>query len=190
MTDDRQQWVLARAPREPMTVGDLVVRRYTEDDAEALAESITESLEHLRPWMPWIAYEPVSLHDRRALIAQWSEAWDGRGDFTLGIFDGIENIGGTGLHLRGEPGVVEIGYWVRVSRVGEGIITRVVAALVDEAFRHDDVEMIEIHHDLANLASGRIPEKLGFRRIDEREREPQAPAESGRDVRWVMTRAR
>ena len=32
----------------------LVVRCYDPSDAPLLAESVTESLEHLRPWMPWV----------------------------------------------------------------------------------------------------------------------------------------
>lgn len=187
---DSAAWTLARAPRERIEVGEIVVRRYAIEDAEALAESITESIEHLRPWMPWIAQEPVDIGDRRALIAGWCAEWDARRNFTMGIFDGDLNIGGTGFHLRRGPGVVEIGYWTRVSRAGRGVMTRVVGALVEEAFTHDDVDTIEIHHDVANRASARIPEKLGFVRAGERERGPQAPAESGRDVRWVMTRGR
>lgn len=189
-TDRQEPWTPSSAPRERIEVDGIVVRRYVVADAEALAESITESIDHLRPWMPWIAHEPVSIDNRRALIAEWSAEWDARRNFTMGIFDGDLHIGGTGLHLRNGPGVVEIGYWIRVSRAGQGVMTRVVGALVDEAFAHDDIDTIEIHHDAANRASGRIPEKLGFSRAGERQREPQAPAESGRDVRWVRTRER
>ena len=30
-------------------------------------DAVTESIEHLRPWMPWIADEPVTVEQRRAL---------------------------------------------------------------------------------------------------------------------------
>ena len=51
----------------------LVLRPWTTDDAEALGVAITESLDHLRPWMPWTAAEPVSLADRR-------NAWEMQSD--------------------------------------------------------------------------------------------------------------
>jgi hypothetical protein len=36
----------------------LLIRCYKPSDAPLLAESVTESLEHLRPWMPWVYNEP------------------------------------------------------------------------------------------------------------------------------------
>src|SRR3954453_8810297 len=38
----------------------LVLRAWEDDDAVALGRAIAESLEHLRPWMPWVAFEPQS----------------------------------------------------------------------------------------------------------------------------------
>ncbi|MBV9804404.1 MAG: hypothetical protein JO130_14485, partial [Solirubrobacterales bacterium] len=49
-------------------------------DAEALGRAVLESAEHLRPWMAWIAEEPVPLERRRARIVEWAEAWRGGGD--------------------------------------------------------------------------------------------------------------
>ena len=36
----------------------LVVRCYDPSDAPLLAESVSENVEHLRPWMPWVYSEP------------------------------------------------------------------------------------------------------------------------------------
>ncbi|MES2731624.1 MAG: hypothetical protein V4714_07745 [Bacteroidota bacterium] len=36
----------------------LVIRCYEPSDAEKLKNAITESLDHLRPWMPWAQNEP------------------------------------------------------------------------------------------------------------------------------------
>lgn len=190
MAEDERLPTTGRLPRERIEVGELVVRRYVEDDAEAMEESVTESLEHLRPWMEWIAHEPLGIEQRRALIREWSDAWDAGRNFVMGIFDGAMHVGGTGLHPRSGPGVLEIGYWVRVSRAGEGIIGRVVLALVEEAFSLGDITTVEIHHDAGNLSSRRVAEKAGFTLVDEREVEPKAPAETGRHLRWVTTRER
>jgi ribosomal-protein-serine acetyltransferase len=50
---------------------------------------------------------------------------------------------------------------------------------------------VEIHHDAANVASGRIPAKLGYARLGERpaaDLQPAAPGEVGTDVVWQFTR--
>ena len=36
----------------------LIIRCYNPEDADLLAKSIWESLEHLKPWMPWVHSEP------------------------------------------------------------------------------------------------------------------------------------
>jgi hypothetical protein len=46
----------------------LVLRRWREEDAGLLHEAVVDSVEHLRPWMPWIADEPMSVEQRRNLI--------------------------------------------------------------------------------------------------------------------------
>jgi len=58
-----------------------------------------------------------------------------------------------------------------------------------EAFALPDVEYVEIVHDLANAASGAIPQRLGFTEVRrEQAVQPMAPAESGVDVVWRLTR--
>ena len=183
-------WRPRQAPAQPIRVGNLIVRRYAEDDAASLDGSIRTSIEHLRPWMPWIAHEPQSIEQRRDLIRDWSMAWDLLSDFTMGIFDGDEVVGGTGLHLRGGPGSMEIGYWIRVDRTGRGTATQVVRALAEVAFTLVGVERVEIHHDVANVPSGRVAEAAGFTMVREYDRRPVAPAEIGRAKVWVSSRER
>ena len=64
------------------------------------------------------------------------------------------------------------------------------AALVDAAFGLPGIDRVEIVHDEANIASSGVPRKLGFAEIARRPRPdgPQAPAESGTDVVWRLTR--
>ena len=54
----------------------LLLRHWVADDAAALAAAVEASLEHLRPWMPWIAHEPVSLDGRRDLFRKWQQEWE------------------------------------------------------------------------------------------------------------------
>jgi RimJ/RimL family protein N-acetyltransferase len=161
---------------------EVVVRPYTLDDAPAVHEAIIESIEHLRPWMPWAALEPLTLDERRAWLGGVSEA--------LGIFVGDTCVGGTGLHDRIAPTGREIGYWVRVGWTGRGIATEAARQVIERAFAIDGVDHVEIHHDKANLASRRVPEKLGFTLEREVEDAIAAPGESGISCEWRLTRDR
>jgi RimJ/RimL family protein N-acetyltransferase len=51
-----------------------------------------------------------------------------------------------------------------------------------------EIEEVDIHCDEANLASAAIPRRLGFRLAQIVDDEVDAPAESGRTMKWVMSR--
>jgi RimJ/RimL family protein N-acetyltransferase len=171
-----------------LSVDELVIRAYEVDDARELMEAITESIEHLRPWMPWIKYEPQDVHDKRRLIKEFSNEWAERTGFTMAIFEGSRLVGASGFHVRGPEDSLEIGYWVRFGYTGRGIATRAARGLVNEAFQHDSVRRVFINHDESNLRSRMVPERLGFTIHEITQREPLAPADSGTLISWVLTR--
>jgi hypothetical protein len=45
--------------------GGLLLRRWSPEDALALSDAVAASSEHLRPWMAWIAEEPLTPQDQR-----------------------------------------------------------------------------------------------------------------------------
>lgn len=174
----------------PLRVDEYVVRKYEASDAPALVDAVNESCEHLRPWMPWIKFEPQTVAQREELIKTWSEAWDYRNEFVMGIFLGDHVVGGTGLHLRGDVNTVEIGYWIHVDFVARGIATQVADALTTAAFSlWEEIDTVVIVHDEANIASGKVPARLGFEHVLTGQREPEAPGESGVMYRWEKKRA-
>ena len=168
----------------------LVLRRWTVADAPALATAIDESLEHLRPWMPWAAGEPVAPDDRVRWIEQSNRDWEAGGDVILGILlaDGAV-IGGTGLHRRAGEDTLEIGYWLHVDHTGQGYVSEAAAALTDAAFTVPGIEFVEIHHDRANRSSRRVPERLGYAKAGESPA-TTAPAsgEERMNCRWRIDR--
>ena len=40
-------------PDEAIDNGPVALRRYREDDLDALLKAVTESFDHLRRWLPW-----------------------------------------------------------------------------------------------------------------------------------------
>ena len=142
----------------------LVVRCWEPRDAPLLKEAVDSSLDHLRPWMPWAHEDPQPLEAKVELLRGFRGRFDLGQDFVYGIFpaDESEAVGGTGLHTRRGEGVFEIGYWIRASRVGEGLGTEATAALTRVGFEVCEIDRIEIRVDPANEASLAIPRKLGF----------------------------
>jgi len=167
--------------------GAIVLRRWEPEDAPLLVAAVTESLEHLRPWMPWIAKEPQSVEQRRQMIIAWRDG----GEASYGMFDedGRRVVGGCGLHARIGPAALEIGYWVHVAHVGKGHATAAARALTSAAFAVDGIERVEIHCDETNRASAAVPAKLGFELARVEDRDPEAPGESGRHLIWLLERA-
>ena len=100
----------------------LTIRCWEPRDAPLLADALGSSLEHLRPWMPWAHGEPTPLDEKVELLRRFRGMFDLGQDFVYGLFDRDESevVGGTGLHTRIGPEALEIGYWLRSSRVGAG----------------------------------------------------------------------
>lgn len=165
-----------------------MLRRWAVDDADALAAAVLDSVHHLRPWMPWAADEPIDLDARRALLAQWDLDWAAGTDHVYGMWRDAAVVGGCGLHARLRGNGLEIGYWVHAGHLRRGYATLAATALTSAAVDAARVDFVEIRHDKANVASGRVPAALGYTRLGEESRPRTAPAEIGTTVVWRMRR--
>jgi RimJ/RimL family protein N-acetyltransferase len=144
----------------------LVIRCYNPDgnDVQLLQKSINESLDHLKPWMPWAWYEPETVEAKTERVKKFRDNFDKGEDYTLGVFDLAETelIGSCGLHTRIGGNAREIGYWINVNHINKGFATEIVEALIRTGFEVEKLGRIEIRCDPKNIASARIPQKLGF----------------------------
>lgn len=166
----------------------LLIRRWLASDAWALGEAILESADHLRPWMAWIAEEPLPLDRRVAMINEWERGWARGGDVVLGVFLDGRIAGGGGLHRRVGADGLEIGYWTHAAFLRRGVATRMAQILTGAGLAVPGITRMEIHHDKANQASAGIPRALGFEWLGELPDEPVAPGEIGVEWRWRMDR--
>ena len=186
----------AAAPPEMIDAGVVVLERNRPADVAAVARAVTESLDHLQPWMPWATPEGGTVEAQTAHIHKVDVGWETRTDYSyllrapgagpasvLGMTSSV--LGMIGLHRRLGPGAIEIGYWAHVAHSGRGYMTAAARAVTEAAAALADVDRVEIHTDEANLRSAAIPGRLGSRleRVDPRR--PEAPAESGRLQIWV-----
>lgn len=166
---------------------DVHLRLFTADDGEAVARAVAESLDHLRPFMPWAGVrstEPAFQRDR----LQKAEATATRGEgWEYGLFlpDESEVLGSFGLVSRPEPASLEIGYWLHVAACGAGYATRAAGALTNVAQQLPGITRVVIRCDVANVRSAAIPRRLGYRIAHTVRLEPVAPGEQGRQMMWV-----
>ncbi len=153
-----------RGPAYRIHTRRLVIRCWNPVDAPLLKQAIDESVEHLRPWMPWAHAEPQELQNRVAHMRAWRAKFDLDQDYVYGIFSRDETrvLGGTGLHTRAGPDALEIGYWIHKDVINQGLATESSAALTRVAFEVNRVQRVEIHCDPRNVRSAAVPRKLGF----------------------------
>ncbi len=180
-------WLHSEIPRR-IIVDNLVIRSLEVSDAGQVIETVSESLPELSQWMPWAQFEPQSVTQREELIKQWGKDWEEKKDFPVGIFRDDQLVGCSGLHLRHGDGQLEIGYWVRTSCVGQGIATRSSRVLTSVALSLREVHEVLISHDVANVRSQFIPERLGFTMVQEYESASESKASTGRTRLWSMKR--
>ncbi|MBM3638346.1 MAG: GNAT family N-acetyltransferase [Actinobacteria bacterium] len=193
-----ETWWLDETPIEHFLVDEYDIRAYVPSDVEMIVSAVTESIEHLRPWMPWVAFEPQSIEQRSVLVREWQSDWSNKKDFNFGIFAGDNHVGSTGLHPRSDRGCLEIGYWVHAKHLNRGIATLAAQTMLEAAFGMKPVLAVELVHDSKNVPSRRIAEKIGFvlheefLKVDDSyySHVASAPAESGVMCRWRMSRDR
>lgn len=133
-----------------------------------LAIVITQSLSHLRPWMPW-AQEAPTAESSETVVRRMQADFIARRDLCFHIFarrpDGSPGrlLGGTGLHrIDWDLRRFEIGYWIRPEAAGQGHVSEAVHALTVLAFDRLAARRVEIRCDPRNLKSRAVAQRCGF----------------------------
>jgi ribosomal-protein-serine acetyltransferase len=173
-------------PDEVIERGAVTLRRYRPDDLEAVFSAVTESLDHLRPWMPWAA--DYTRQSAAEFLAKSARDWAAGAEYNYAIITGGALAGGCGLMASIGPGGLEIGYWVHRAYTRRGLATAASAALVEQAFLLPRVDRVEIVTDELNVASGGVPRKLGFTEVGRRPIEPTSAQGTGIGVVWRLVR--
>jgi RimJ/RimL family protein N-acetyltransferase len=152
------------APPRRFETERLTVRAPQLGDAAALVNAVTESIDELRPWMPWAQQIPTRA-DQEAHLRRVQRAWQAAEDFPLYLFEKDTGafVGGSGLH-RFDLSVprFEIGYWIRTSQTGRGFAVEAVCAIARMAFETLGARRVEIRASDRNERSWRVAERAGF----------------------------
>lgn len=148
----------------PILTPRLLIRPRHAGEGATLAKAVCESLDHLKPWMPFAKVKPtddqMEEHCRRSL-----SEFVARTNFTLSIYDrdGKTFIGSTGLHRPNwSVPSFHLGYWIHKDFEGKGFISESTNALTRYAFAVFGARRVEIRCDGKNLRSLAVMKKLGF----------------------------
>jgi RimJ/RimL family protein N-acetyltransferase len=142
----------------------LLVRAPMPGEGPELNAASLETLDDLKPWMPW-AQEAPSVEETEAYTRKAHADFLVRKDFALRLWlkDGQTLVGSSGLHPRGwAVPKFEIGYWCRKRFQRQGYITEAVRAIARFGFETFDAKRIEIRCAARNERSRRVAERAGF----------------------------
>ena len=177
--------------RPPETIPlnqDTVLQRYTADMLVALAAAHAASVDHLTPYMPWAKADPTA--NALQFLDRTLIAWHSGTAFEYAVLQPATSkiLGGMGLMTRQGPHTLEVGYWLREEATGRGLATTGAGALAREAFEFPDVDTLFLLCDESNTRSAAVARRLGFELRGVEDTEKLAPGQTGRTMRWAMTR--
>ena len=134
-----------------------------ESFATTYVKIIKENFTYLEKWLSWpssceneqdfILFIRKSLHDYA----------DGK-SMVCAIWFNEELVGNASFNsINNDLKKVEIGYWIKESAQGNGIITRVCEKLINIAFNKLKMQKIQISVATENLSSRAVCERLGMK---------------------------
>ena len=144
-----------------LRAGNLVLRPPAERDLAAIvAACADDEISRFIPFVP----SPYTEDDARAFLADVGEAWRLSPERTFAVADAEcdEFLGVVTVRLR-EGG--SVGYWLKREARGRGVMTEAVRAVVEWACGEHRIERLVLTAHPKNVASQRVAEKAGFRRV-------------------------
>ncbi|TKH44323.1 GNAT family N-acetyltransferase [Paenibacillus sp. FSL R10-2782] len=142
----------------------LTIRAPQWGDGATVNEAIRESVDELRPWLPFARNLPTpeesEIRSRQARLKFLD-----RSDMMLYVFETVSGafVASSGLHrIDWAARKFEIGYWLRTSCTGKGMITEAVHGITDFAIQHLEANRLEIRCDSRNTRSAKVAERAGF----------------------------
>jgi ribosomal-protein-serine acetyltransferase len=154
--------ITSMSSRRPLRTPRLVLEPTSASHAEGMWAAVAASLNELGPWMPW-AVDPTRA-ETGAFTSTCERRW-GESLWNFTILLSGEVVGSIGLDdYDALVSSCTLGYWLRSDLAGRGYMTEAAAAVVDFAFDKLGIHRIELQAGVANRASARVAEKVGFRR--------------------------
>ena len=138
----------------------LVLKKLVDADKERLVSLIGDF--RVSKTLSNVPY-PYTLDD----ADEWLKIVDNE-EFNLNIFLNDDLIGGVGL-TPAEDDFYELGYWLGIEYWGQGYATESVMELLNYAKSNTSCEKFKANVFKENVASAKVLEKNGFKRVEDRE---------------------
>ena len=139
------------------------IRPIREDDEREHCAAVNESWRELAPWLEW-AHEDYLPEESAGWIGGVTRPADVPSELAFAVeeratgrFAGVVGINDFRPAIR----TANLGYWIRTSMAGRGLMSAAVRLLVPCAFTRVRLARLEILMEPANTASRRVAEKAG-----------------------------
>lgn len=132
--------------------------------AEEITRAKEESLDSLRPWMPWAKDGAGTVDDTREMLIKAQAKFILREDLMMLVFthEG-EFVAAAGLHgFSWRIPSAFIGYWAKTSAQGKGYVTEATNALLRYGFGHIGLRKMDVFMDSENTASENVAKRLNL----------------------------
>jgi RimJ/RimL family protein N-acetyltransferase len=145
-----------------LTTATLRLRPWRPDDADDLTAAVAESTDTVGRRLPRLR-AGYRHEDSLARIAHCQQGWSQGTMYAFGIFDASGHLLGDIClnRIDADRRNANLGYWVRQSEQGKGIVPAAVQAIADFAFDTLGLVRIEIVVAVDNRASRRTAERVG-----------------------------
>lgn len=141
----------------------ILLRPYRMSDVNNLYQAVRESIKEMEPWLPF-AHKDYSIKESKDWIKKRPSEWNNCGIYDFAIFDAKDGtqIGGCGLNgIDWLHRHANLGYWVRTSRMGQGVAPSATRLLAKWGFDVLKLNRIEIVVAVDNERSLRVAAKAG-----------------------------
>jgi ribosomal-protein-serine acetyltransferase len=145
------------------STGGIGIRRYREEDVDAMFEAARESVRELSAWMPWCS-ENYSRADCEAFVATRAANWEAGEHYSFVIYDTASGrfLGGVGLNfINRVHQFANLGYWVRTTQTGRGVATTAAGLAARFGIAELGFNRIELVTATGHVASQRVAKKVG-----------------------------
>jgi RimJ/RimL family protein N-acetyltransferase len=162
----------------------LLLRIPRPGDAKFIWPAIVESQAELAPYMPW-AYPQATEEGTEAWCRRAASNFILREQFNFSLYlKGTDTcLGSCGVpRLKWPVPSFEIGYWLRTTSCGQGLMAEAVGAVERMCFELFKAVRVEIRCDARNVKSRRVAERAGYTFEGILRHEERAPSGELRDL--------
>lgn len=145
----------------------ITLRRLEQSFVPAIFEAARESCGgDFTRWMPW-CHENYMVAETESFVKYSEKSWEEAAEYNFAIFDISDNklSGMVSINqFNSQHNLVNLGYWIRVSKQNRGIASEAAKLLARIVFEDLEINRIEILVAVENIPSQKTAEKAGAKR--------------------------